>query len=725
MRTKILKTILITLATGHISFITMSQSNNPTTPATTLPKAAKMDHPMSAHGDTRNDAYYWMRLSDEQKQSAQPDKQTKQVRDYLEAENTYTETVLQHTDSLQKTLYDEIVGRIKQDDASVPYFDNGYWYYVRYEEGKEYPIYCRKPGTMEADEEVMLNVNEMAENYDYYEVSGLEVSPDNQWLSYGVDTLSRRMYDLYTKNLKTGETLPAVIPNTASGHAAWADDSRTFFYTEKDDVTLLTKRIKRHTLDTDPAEDAMVYEEESPSFYIGVYREKSGEFITIVNSSTMVDDYWILPSNQPQGKFQHFSPREEDHKYQIAHHEGKFYILTNWDAQNFRLMETSDTLTDKEHWQEVIPHRAEVLLENMEVFKDYLALEERQEGNTEFRIRNLRSSDEHYVEFQEPAYTVYIHQNPGYDTPLFRYGYTSLTTPNSVYDYNMQTQEKTLLKQQEVVGGHNPEEYVSERLMAPSRDGVKIPISLVYKKGLKENEPSPLLLYAYGSYGNTIDPYFSTARLSLLDRGFVFAIAHIRGGQMLGRAWYEDGKMFKKKNTFNDYIDCAEYLIQQQYTEPEKLFAMGGSAGGLLMGAVVNMRPELFRGVVAGVPFVDVITTMSDPTIPLTTNEYDEWGNPENEDSYRYMLSYSPYDNVKAQPYPNMLVTTGFFDSQVQYWEPAKWVAKLREYKTDNNQLLLYTNMEFGHGGASGRFEQYKETALEYAFMLDLVGIKE
>jgi oligopeptidase B len=713
---------LLTLA-GCILFSACSTQNKDVT-TMKPPIAEKKDSVMTWHGHTRVDPYFWMRLTDEQKNAKDPDGQTKKVLDYLNAENEYTRAVLSPTDSLQKKLYKEIVGRIKQTDESVPYFYKGYWYITRFEEGKEYPIYTRKKGTLEEEEEIMLNVNGMAEGFNYYAVGGLSVSPNNQLLVFGEDTLSRRVYTLRVKDLETGKFLPDKIPNT-SGGGVWANDGKTIFYTVKDKVTLLTNKVYRHTLGTDPKDDVLVYEEKDPSFYIGVSKSKSDKYIIIYNSSTLVSDYHILDADNPTGKFQPFMPREKDHLYSISHFEDKFYILTNWNAKNFRLMETPMDKTGKENWKEVIGHREDVMLEGIDIFKNYLVINEKKNALTNLRIIDQKTKQEHFLDFGEPAYSAYPTTNVDFNTEWLRFGYTSLTTPSSVFDYNLKSREKVLKKQEEVVGGHNPEDYVTERLWATARDGVKVPVSIVYKKGFKKNGKQPLLLYAYGSYGSGIDPGFSSVRLSLLDRGFAYAIAHIRGGDDMGRQWYEDGKMFKKINTFNDYIDCAKFLISEKYTSSEHLYAMGGSAGGLLMGAVVNMNPELFNGVVAQVPFVDVINTMLDESIPLTTNEFDEWGNPKNEDSYHYMLSYSPYDQVKRQDYPNMLVTTGLFDSQVQYWEPAKWVAKLRDMKTDNNLLLMDCDMEVGHGGASGRFKRFKNTSLQYAFILYLEGILE
>lgn len=672
----------------------------------------------------RIDNYYWMKLSDEQKNAKEKDEVTTKVINYLNSENDYLAAKMKHTEALQEKLYTEIVGRIKQTDESVPYKKNGYWYYTRYEEGKEYAIYCRKKGTLEAKEEILLNVNEMAKGHSYYAIGGLSVSEDNKLLAYGEDSVSRRRYTVYVKDLETGKLVGEPIANTTGG-ITWANDNKTIFYSRKDSVTLLPRWIMKHKLGTSPAKDVMVYEEPDDTFYASIYKTKSKKFLVIASGSTLTNDYQILDANTPDGKFKSFTKRERGLEYSIDHYQDKFYIITNWDALNFRLMETPDTKTDKANWKEKIAHRKDALIEDMDIFKDFLVISERSKASTQLRIINQKTNEEHYMEFAEPAYTLYSSTNLDFDTDLLRYGYTSMTTPSSTYDYNMKTRERKLLKQQEVVGGYNPDDYQTERLWATADDGTKIPMSIVYKKGIKKDGTNPTMLYGYGSYGASMDPTFSSTRLSLLNRGFVYAIAHIRGGQEMGRQWYEDGKMFKKKNTFTDFIDCAEFLIEEKYTTPEHLFASGGSAGGLLMGAVVNMRPELFKGVIAAVPFVDVVTTMLDESIPLTTGEFDEWGNPKNPESYMYMLEYSPYDQVKTQNYPNMLVTTGLHDSQVQYWEPAKWVAKLREMKTDNNTLLLRTNMETGHGGASGRFKVYRETAQEYAFILDLEGIKE
>ncbi len=675
------------------------------------PKARKIPQELTIHGHTRIDNYFWLR-----------DRDNPEVIAYLQAENDYKDAVLKHTQKLQQKLYKEIIGRFKQTDMSVPYKDNGYYYYTRYEEGQEHPIYCRKKGSLDADEEIMLNVNELARGHDYYQVVGLSVSDDNRFLAFGVDTVSRRKYTIHFKNLETNEILPDALPVT-SGGAAWASDNRTVFYAIKDS-TLRPFKIMRHVLGTDPAEDIEVFHEKDSTFNTYVYKSKSRQYILINSTSTLSTEYRFLEADNPMGEFKIFTPRERDHEYSIEHFQDKFYIVTNWNAKNFRLMETPIDRTNKKHWREIIPHRQDVLLEDIEVFKNFLAVGERKNGLRQIRIIDQANGSEHYLDFGEPAYTAYASVNPEFDTEWLRYGYTSLTTPNSTYDYNMRTREKTLLKQEEVLGGFDPKNYRTERLYATAPDSVKIPISLVYRVGLAKDGNNPLLLYGYGSYGASMDATFSSVRLSLLDRGFVYAIAHIRGGQEMGRQWYEDGKLLKKKNTFTDFIACAEYLIAEKFTNPEKLFAMGGSAGGLLIGAVVNMRPELFKGVIAAVPWVDVVTTMLDESIPLTTNEFDEWGNPKQKEYYDYMLSYSPYDNVVAQNYPNMFVTTGLHDSQVQYWEPAKWVAKLRELKTDNNILVLHTDMKAGHGGKAGRFERHRLTAMEYAFILDLLGIR-
>ena len=673
------------------------------------PKAKKMPTLLTKHGDERLDNYYWLN-----------DRENPEVIEYLNAENKYTKEVLSHTEGFQKNLFDEMVGRIKQTDESVPYKSNGYWYYSRFEDKKEYPIYCRREQTMDNKEEVFLDVNKLAEGHAYIDVTGLSISLDNMYLAYGVDILSRRIYTIYFKNLATGELLSDTIENTTGG-CTWANDNTHVFYSVKDENTLRSHQIYRHQLGLN--DSVLIYEELDETFNTYIYKSKSKKYLIIGSDSTLTSEYRILNALNPLDDFKVFEPRKRGHEYGIAHFEDSFYITTNRDAINFKLMQTPENATAFDNWKEVIAHRDDTLLEGIELFKDYMVVEERRHGLTHMRIINHLDSSEHYLDFGEAAYSVGASINPDFKSEWLRFSYTSLTTPSSVFDYHLATREKKLLKQQEVVGGYNSEEYVTERHHAKGLDGVSIPISLVYKKAFGKSNENPLLLYGYGSYGATMDVYFSSVRLSLLDRGFTFAIAHVRGGQEMGRQWYEDGKMLKKTNTFNDFIECARFLISENYTTPQHLYAMGGSAGGLLMGAIVNLNPELWNGIVAQVPFVDVVTTMLDESIPLTTGEYDEWGNPNEKVYYDYMKTYSPYDNVEIKDYPTMLITTGLHDSQVQYWEPAKWVAKLRDYKTDDRKILLFTNMEAGHGGASGRFEGLKEVALEYAFLLDLEGI--
>ena len=690
----------------------------------TPPIAEKQPYEMIKHNDVRVDDYYWMRLTDDQKKAENYDEKTQKVVDYIDNENIYTQESLKHTNKFQDKLFDEIVGRIKKDDESVPYFSNGYFYYTKYEPGKEYAINCRKKGTLDSDEEIILDQNILADGKDYFAVGGWSVSPNNEWLAYSTDYISRRIYTVHFKNLLTGETIQNAISNS-SGSVAWANDNRTVFYTSKNDVTLLSEKIWRHKLGSDSKSDKMVYHEKDDTFYNGVYRSKSGDYIIIYNQSTLVSDFHILNADKPDGDFVNFSPREKEHEYSIDHYQDKFFIISNWDAKNNRLMETSETKTSKKNWKEVIPHRDDVHLLDMEIFKEHLVINERKDGLRGLRIIHQKTGKDEYLDFGESTYTSRISTNREFNTNVLRYSYSSMLTPSSTYDYNMDSGQLTLMKQQEVVGGYDQNNYESERLYAIARDGEKVPISIVYKKDLKKVESQNLLLYAYGSYGSTIDPYFSSVRLSLLDRGFVYAIAHVRGGQIYGRKSYDDGKMLNKKNTFYDFIDAGKYLINEGYTNKDQLFIEGGSAGGLLVGAVVNMEPDLWKGAICAVPFVDVVTTMLDATIPLTSGEWDEWGNPEEKEYYDYMLSYSPYDQIENKAYPNMLVTSGFFDSQVQYWEPLKYVAKLRDNWAGDNRLYLHMNMDAGHGGKSGRFRRYREVALEYAFVLDLAGIKE
>ncbi len=682
------------------------------------PIAEKKVKELVAHGDTRLDPYYWM--NDFFKKG--PD--STKVVEYLKAENKYYDTMMAGTKDFQEKLYEEMKGRIKDKDESVTYFKNGYYYYTKTIEGKDYYVSCRKKGSLNAPEEVLLDVNKMAEGYSYYRIGGSAVSPDNKLLAYSVDTVSRNEFTIYVKNLETGELYKDAIARTQGG-AVWAADNKTFFYTSKNPVTLLSEKIKRHVLGTAEAADVVVYHEKDPTNYIGVNKTKSDKYITVYSGGTLSSEMWFIPADQPTAAFKSFQPRMKDVLYEIDHANDKFYVRTNKDARNFKIVTTPENKTDTTAWTEMIAHSDSVLIEGIEVFKNFVVVSERRKGLTQLHILNTQNNQEHFIDFGEASYAAYSLGTPEYNTDTMRYYYTSLTTPASEYDYNMVSKEKKLLKQQEVVGGYDASQYVTERLYAKADDGTTIPISIIYKKGFKKDGSMPLLLYGYGSYGASMDASFSTVRLSLLDRGFAYAIAHIRGGQEMGRYWYEDGKMMKKKNTFTDFINCAEFLIANNFTSKQHMYTMGGSAGGLLMGAVVNMRPDLWNAVVAQVPFVDVVTTMSDPTIPLTTNEYDEWGNPANKESYDYMKSYSPYDNVSKQAYPNMLITTGLHDSQVQYFEPAKWVARLREMKTDSNHILLYTNMEAGHGGASGRFKSLRDRAREYAFLFALEGIKK
>lgn len=679
------------------------------------PTAEKKEKLLEIHGDVRIDNYYWLN-----------DRENPEVIDYLERENDYYNKMTAHTNDFQKSLFEEMKSRIKEDDESVPYFYNGYYYITRYETGKDYPIYTRKKGSLDADEEIMFNGNEMAENHAYFHLGGLNVSPDNKLVAFGIDTVSRRNYTIQIKNLETGEIYPEKIELTTGG-STWANDNKTLFYTRKDPQTLRSDKIYQHKLGSDVSTNKMIFYEEDDTYNTFIYKSKSEKYLIIGSSSTLTSEYRILDANTPDADFKIFNPRKRGVEYGISHYEDHFYIATNADgATNFKLMKAPENATTAENWEEVIPHREDVLLEGIDIFKEYLVISERSNGLNKIYIKRWDNTDAYYLPFESETYSAYTMQNIEFDTPVLRYSYNAMTTPPSVIDFNMATKEQTVMKEQEVLGGKfDKNNYASERVWATAADGTKIPVSIVYRKGMKKDGNNPLLQYAYGSYGYSMDATFSTARLSLLDRGFIFAIAHIRGGEDLGRQWYENGKLLKKKNTFTDFVDVSKHLIKEKYTSSEHLYAMGGSAGGLLMGAVMNMAPELYNGVVAQVPFVDVVTTMLDDSIPLTTGEYDEWGNPNEVEYYNYIKSYSPYDNVVAKEYPNTLVTTGLHDSQVQYWEPAKWVAKLRELKTDNNILLLKTNMEAGHGGASGRFERLKEVATEYAFLLDLEGISE
>ena len=679
------------------------------------PVAKIVPKTLEKHGDKRIDNYYWLN-----------ERENPEVIDYLNKENEYYQKSTAHTKQLQDELFLEMKGRIKEDDSSVPYLYNGYYYITRFEKGKDYPIYSRKKGSLDAKEEIMFDCNEMAKGHAYFNLAGINVSEDNKWVAFGVDLVSRRQYTIQIKNLETGEILPVKLENTTGG-STWAGDNKTLFYTRKDAQTLRSDKIYKHTLGTDPSADIMVFHEKDDTFNTFVYKEKSKKYLVIGSSSTLTSEYQILDAKNPNGEFKIFQKRTRGLEYSISHYGDSFYIVTNKDkATNFKLMKTPETATAAENWKDLIGHRKDVLLEGIEIFKDYLVVEERSNGLNKIQIRPWNGKGEYYLPFAIETYTAYTTTNVDFDTEILRYGYQSMATPSSVIDFNMRTQEKKVLKEQEVLGGKfDKNNYIEERVWATAADGTKVPISMVYRKGIKKDGKNPFLLYAYGSYGATMDPYFSSTRLSLLDRGFIYAIAHIRGGEDLGREWYENGKLLKKINTFTDFIDCSKFVIAEKYTSASHLYAEGGSAGGLLMGAIVNMAPELYNGVIAQVPFVDVVTTMLDDTIPLTTGEYDEWGNPNEKVYYDYMLSYSPYDQVKKQDYPNMYVSTGLHDSQVQYFEPAKWVAKLRVMKTNDKQLFLDTNMDAGHGGASGRFEALKELAKEFTFLLDLEKIKK
>jgi oligopeptidase B len=696
----------------RILSIVLWTSPLPAQPHTIAPPAAAVKpHTFREHGHVRTDNYYWLRERD-----------NPEVRGYLEAENAYLDTTMASTRDLQETLFQEIKGRIKQTDISVPYKEDDYIYYTRFEEGKEYPIYCRKRAEGEQREEIMVDANVLAEGKEFLSIGGRQVSSGQDLLAFAVDTVGRRIYTIQFKNLSTGDLFGDAIPSV-TGNMAWANDNRTLFYTKQDPTTLRWYRIYKHVLGTPVERDELVYEETDETFSSQVFKTKSKKFLMIWSEQTLSSEFRYLDASTPHGSFAVVQPRERNHEYAVDHFGDHFYIATNLNAKNFRLMKTPVTTPGREHWKEVIPHRENVLLDGFEIFRDHLVLSERKDGLAQIRVMPWSGTGEYYLQFEEPAYAVYVSINPDFDTRLLRYSYSSLITPNSVYDFNMETREKVLLKRDEVLGGYDPSQYRVERLYAKASDGVRIPISVVYKRGMKKDGSSPCLLYGYGSYGISMDAGFSSAKFSLVDRGFVYALAHVRGGEEMGRQWYEDGKLLKKKNTFTDFIACAEHLVAEGYAGPSRLFVQGGSAGGLLIGAVVNMRPDLFKGAIAQVPFVDVVTTMLDDDIPLTTAEYDEWGNPNEKEYYEYILSYSPYDNVEAKGYPNMLVMTGLHDSQVQFWEPAKWVAKLRAMKTDNNLLLLKTNMEAGHGGASGRYQKYREIALQYAFLLKLLGI--
>ena len=663
--------------------------------------------------DVRTDNYFWLN-----------DRENPEVIEYLNKENQYYEEMTSHTNAFQKELFEEMKTRIKEDDESVPYLYNGYYYITRFEMGSDYPIYSRKNGSLSANEEIMFNCNELAKGHKYFQLGGLSISSDNQFVAFAVDTIGRRIYTVQIKNIITGEILADTIENT-SGDSTWANDNQTLFYTRQDKKTLRPDKVFKHKLNTDAENDILVYFEKDDTYSVEVTKEKSKKYIVISSSSTMTTEFRTLLADNPEGEFTVFQKRVRGLEYDIAHFGEHFYVLTNKDnATNFKLMKTSELATAKENWVDIIAHREEVLIEDIDIFRDFLVVTERFNGLNTIRIMPWSGEGEYYLPFESETYTAYTSTNVDFDTNILRYGYQSMATPSSIIDFNMNTKEKEVMKEQEVLGGtFDKNNYTEERVWATAIDGTKVPISMVYRKELKKDGTNPLLQYAYGSYGYSMDATFSSTRLSLLDRGFIFAIAHIRGGEDLGRQWYEDGKLLKKKNTFTDFIDCSRFLIAEKYTSPFHLYAEGGSAGGLLMGAIVNIAPELYNGVIAQVAFVDVLSTMLDDSIPLTTGEYDEWGNPNVKKYYNYMKSYSPYDNVKAQEYPTMYISSGLHDSQVQYWEPAKWVAKLRSLKTDSNFIYLDTNMDAGHGGASGRFEALKELAKEFTFLLDLEKI--
>ena len=680
------------------------------------PVAAMKPFEVKSPGGTRVDEYYWLR---------DDTRKNPEMLAYLTAENAYKDAMLAPVRPLEEKVYGEIIARIKQDDASVPYRDRGYWYYWRYETGKEYPVHARKAGSLDAPEQVLVDENELAKGHDFYDIGELEVSPDNRILAYAEDTVGRRQFTLRFKDLATGKLLPDVITNVEA-NVAWAADSRTVLYVEKDPQTLLGNKVRKHVLGTDPKDDPVVYEEHDESFYMGVDASKDGRYVFIGLQSTVSTEQHYARADDPKLEFSLVLPRERDHEYQADHFDGRWIIRTNWQAPNFRLMEAKvgDSL-DRAKWRELVGHRTDAFVDDFSVFRGFLAIEERSGGLRKVRIRPWDGGKDFYIASDEPAYVTGLGDNEEVDSDKVRYVYTSLTTPATTYDYDVKTGERVLLKQQPVLGGFDAKNYATEYVWAPARDGEKVPVALVYRKGFRKDGSSPLLQYAYGSYGSSTDPAFSLPVISLLDRGFVYAIAQIRGGQERGRRWYDAGRLLNKKNTFNDFVDVTRFLVKVGYADPKRVFARGGSAGGLLMGAVVNQAPQDYKAIVAHVPFVDVVTTMLDESIPLTTNEYDEWGNPAERKYYDYMLSYSPYDQVTKQSYPAMLVTTGLWDSQVQYFEPAKWVAKLRRLKTDDNVLLFRVNMEAGHGGKSGRFQAYRERAEEYAFVLDQAGIKD
>jgi oligopeptidase B len=730
----ILKTALVASVIGVLGACSSNDANEPSakikststesstykSKATSMqqgPIAKKVDHILSKHGDDRNDQYYWLR---------DDTRENPEVLAYLNAENDYTTKKMAHTQTLQKSLFDEMTGRLEPNKESVPVFDKGYWRWTKYDEGKDYRIHIRQKGSKDAPEEVLLDQNQRAEGHEFYRLSTLKLSANQNLMAISEDTVSRRNYDIRVKNLTTGEFASEVIEDT-SGQVVWANDNKTFFYVRKDPVTLLSFQVYRHTLGTDPATDPLVYQEKDNTFATYIFKTRSEKFVGIGMYSTMSSEERFVDANKPEGQFKVFLPREDNHEYGVDHIGNHFFVKSDLNALNGQLFKVADDkIGSKDHWQKVISHRDDTLLQSFELFNDYFVINERFNGLEKLRLRDFDGKLIDEIKFNDGAYSTSLTSNPDPASKVIRYYYSSMTTPSSRYDYHVGSKTSKLLKRDKIVGDFNPENYNSERIMVTARDGKKVPVSLVYRKdAFKADNTNPILHYAYGSYGSTIDPDFSSSRLSLLDRGFVFAISHVRGSKMLGRQWYEDGKKLTKMNTFTDFNDVTKALVKRGYADSKKVYAMGGSAGGLLMGGIINMDAQLYHGVIAAVPFVDVITTMLDESIPLTTGEYDEWGNPNDKAYYDYMLAYSPYDQVKKQDYPNLLVTTGLHDSQVQYWEPAKWVAKLRDMKTDDNLLLLDTDMEAGHGGKSGRYKRFLDTAKEYAFLLDLAGIKQ
>jgi oligopeptidase B len=694
-----------------------TQSTTSTVPPSVFkPEQFSPPHPekkpkelVSASGDVRNDEYYWLN-----------ERENPAVKAYLEAENRYADSVLEPVANLRKKLYDELKARIKQDDSTVPYFKNGYWYVVRFETGKEYPILTRRKGEMSAAEEILVDVNALAAGKEYCQLGGMQISPDNQLMAYSVDYTGRNLFKVYFKNLATGANLPESFD--IGGAFYWANDNKTLLYDTKDKTTLRNDKIWRHVLGTPQKQDVLMYHEKDETQYAYLGKSKSEQYFFINSAYTQTVEVHYLDANKPAGEFQLVRAREKDFFYDLEHWNDKFLIRTNWNAANFRIMETPVSDPKRENWKDVLPHQEDVLIDGFTVFKDYLVVAEHKGGLSQLHVVRWADKAGHYIEVGEPSYSTSIDNNPEFDTKTLRYNFTSMKTPATVVDYNMDTKAKEVKKVAPVLG-YNSEDYQTEFVWATARDGVKVPVSIVYKKTTKRDGNAPCHLNAYGSYGFSYDPYFNRDAVSLLDRGFVVAIAHIRGGMEMGYKWYEDGHLMRKMNTFTDFIDCAEFLVKEKYTSADRLFAEGRSAGGLLMGAVTNMRPDLFKGIVTGVPFVDVLTTMSDPSIPLTTGEYTEWGNPANKAEYDYMKQYSPYDNLKKQDYPNILVLTSFADSQVQYFEPAKYVARMRDLKTDKNVLLFKTNMAGSHGGASGRFKRLEERSMQYAWMMGLLGI--